>query len=246
MMRTIGANFRKGDYCKIDDNVLIGDNVVLGSGVVIYNDVIIGSDVFIADYSVIGLRVGGEEGKDSGLIIGDGVEIYPYTLIQSGKGEKKTEIESDVRILGHSTVGYNSKIKKGAIVATGTIIGHDVTVGDSVIINARSYLKAGVSVGKLAHIATIASIEYDVLPFSTVKGSPPYVENVNIAGLKKYGYREEDIEVIMRAFEIVFKEGLTVSQAIENLVSKIDRESVIAEIEEFLGNVKNTGRGLVK
>lgn len=59
------------------------------------------------------------------------------------------------------------------------------------------------------------------------------MENVNIAGLKKYGYREEEIEIIMRAFEIVFKEGLTVSQAIENLVSKMEKKAVIEEIKEF-------------
>ncbi|HFD05041.1 MAG TPA: hypothetical protein ENJ25_02730 [Firmicutes bacterium] len=245
-MQTIGENFKKGDYCKIGDNVLIGDNVILGNGIVIYDDVIIGSDVFIADYSIIGLPANREKENGGGLIIGDGVEIYPYTLIQFGKGDKKTKIESEVRILGHSTIGYNSEIKRGAIVATGTIIGHDVNLGDSAIVNARSYLKTGVSVGKLAHIATIASIEYDVLPFSTVKGIPPYVENVNIAGLKKYGYREEEIEIIMRAFEIVFKEGLTVSQAIENLVSKMEKKAVIEEIKEFLEKVKNTGRGLVK
>ncbi len=245
-METVGANFEKGNYCKIADNVLIGDNVVLGNGVIVYDNVIIGSDVSIGDYSIIGSGIGMGDDISGGLIIGDGVEIYPYTLIQFGRNGKQTKIESDVRILGHSTIGYNSIIKKGAVIATNAIVGHDSTVCESAVINARSYIKSGINIGKLAHIATIGTIEHDVLPFAIIKGIPPYVANVNIAGLKKNGYREEEIEVIMRAYEIIFKEGLTLSQAIENLISKIEKRSIVTEIVEFLRMVTESGRGLVK
>lgn len=176
-------------------------------------------------------------------VIGDGVDIYSYTLIQAGTGGNFTSIDSGARILGHSTVGYNARIGQDAIIATESIIGHDVEIGEASIINARSYIRPCVRVGKLTHIATISSIEYDVIPFSIVKGITPFVENVNLKGLKNYGYSDEEIEIVMRAFEIIFNEGHTNKMAVDIIKEKLELKEIVKEIIAFIGT---SNRGLLK
>ncbi len=231
----IGNNFRKGTFSNIGENVLIGDNVTIGNGVILYDGVIIGSDVNIGDFVTVNAPLNYKNSESGKTVIGDGVDIYSYTLIQAGIGDNSTSIDSGTRILGHSTVGYNARIRQNAIIATESIIGHDVEIGEASVINARSYIRPGVKVGKLAHIATISSIEYDVIPFSIVKGIPPFVENINLKGLKSYGYNEEEIEIVMRAFEIIFNEGYTNKMALDIIKEKLELKEIVKEIIAFMG-----------
>lgn len=103
---TIGSNVYIGKYCSLEADIEIGDDVLIGNQVGLIGK-------YDHDYTCIGKSI-----KDSPWI---GDPDYDF----KGKG-LKIQIEDDVWIGYGATVVTGVKIGRGAIVAAGSVVLHDV------------------------------------------------------------------------------------------------------------------------
>ena len=71
-------------------------------------------------------------------------------------------------------------------------------------------------------------------------GRPCAVSAVNIIGLRRAGFKKNDIEKIRNYYKIIFKKGLNTSQAIDAL-EKEPNENNLVKIIEF---IKSSERGM--
>ena len=99
----------------------ISNNAIISSTVVIYDNVVIEDDVILHDYVVI----------YPGSIIKQGAEIYDHCVIGKlpttpGSTAKKYSSE-----YGETVIGKNSILCPGAVIYTGTKIGHNTLLGDN-------------------------------------------------------------------------------------------------------------------
>ena len=141
-----GENLQIGEYCIIEDSVIVGDNCVIKNYVELRNGTIIGDDCYI-DSGV----------KSSGQCkIGNHVTLRYDSIIARG-----TIIEDDVFIspqVMFINIPFKTKekkptiIRKGAKIGTNATINDGIEIGEGVIIGAKSFvnkdcLEPGVYIG---------------------------------------------------------------------------------------------------
>ena len=100
-----------------------------------------------------------------------------------------------------------------------------------------------VMIGDHAYIAHTSSVLQDVLPYLLVCGDPARPKGLNSVGLKRRGFNTDQTMAIKRAYKIIFRQGLTVPQAIEQLEAMLEEFPVIQPMIEGL---RNSERGIAR
>ena len=150
-----GKNFKIGNFCIIDENVIVGDNVTIENYVLLKAGTKIGDNVFLDSY----VRSSGDNQ------IGNNVTVrYGATIA------KEVTISSDSFISPNVMTIYSTHkekkipgtlIGRGAYIGTAAVIGPGVSIGEEVVIGSMSYanrdcIKKGVYVGVPARLKTDA------------------------------------------------------------------------------------------
>jgi len=81
----------------------------------------------------------------------------------------------------------------------------------------------------------------DVPPFVKAVGNPVKLYGLNSVGLQRNGFDEATLRELKRAYRLLFRSELNVSQAIERARAEI---APIAEVEALLSFVENSERGV--
>jgi len=116
-------------------------------------------------------------------------------------------------------------------------------VGEGVFISGNCLVHQFTRIGKLAILAGGTAINKDVPPFCKTQGlSPNTVVGLNVIGLKRAGIKPDDRLAIKRAFAILYRSGLNVSQAVE----RMKREYPSGVAREFCAFVEASRRGVCR
>ena len=83
----------------------------------------------------------------------------------------------------------------------------------------------------------------DVPPFVTVAGNSASPRGLNTVGLRRRGFPASAMQALKSAYKVVYKRGLTLDSAVEQLAGPA-KES--AEVSRFLDFVRSSGRGIVR
>jgi UDP-N-acetylglucosamine acyltransferase len=100
-------------------------------------------------------------------------------------------------------------------------------------IGAHSFCVPGSGIGK------------DVLPYLMISGQgrESQVFGLNTEGLKRRGFSEETINHLKRAYKIIFRQNLTIAQAIEQLTEMVKQ---CPEVELFITALQQSTRGITR
>ncbi len=243
----IGANVTIGPYAVIEDKVCIGADTVLGPHVTLCRFTTIGESCAIHANAVLGdwpqdtafdpkeesyLRVGAH------CMIREGVTMHRGT-----KPGTATEVGDHCFLMVNSHLGHNVKLGASVIIANGALLAGYVEVGDGAFISGNCLLHQFTRVGRLAILAGGTAINKDVPPFCKTKGlAPNTVLGLNVIGLKRAGMGPEDRLAIKRAFTILYRSGLNVSQA----VARMKKEYPSGLAGEFCAFIEASKRGICR
>jgi len=241
----IGADCEIGPYCVVGANVKLGARCCLHSHVVIDGFTILGEENDVYPFASIGLKTqdlkwtGGTTWTEIGNrnTIREGVTIHSAT----GDGEK-TVIGSHNHILAGSHIGHNVVLIDHIIVSKAGLAGH-VIVEDHAIIGGMSAVHQFCRVGRMSIIGGCSKVVQDVPPFMLVDGNPGETRAVNKIGMERNGISEEAQSAIRQAFKILFREGLTVSNAVQKIESELPKLPEILHLVQF---VRTSERGISK
>jgi UDP-3-O-[3-hydroxymyristoyl] glucosamine N-acyltransferase len=152
----IGKNVAIGPRAILGERVRIGDETAIGPGSVIGNDTIIGSDCRL-DANVIiypGTSLGDRVVVQAGAVLGS--EGFGYVRdSQTGHYEQfpqigRLVIEDDVEIGANSTIDRGAldetRIRRGTKIDNLVHIGHNVQIGQDVVIAAQTGLSGSVTI----------------------------------------------------------------------------------------------------
>ena len=92
-------------------------------------------------------------------------------------------------------------------------------------------------------VAGMAGVNQDVLPFSTVEGTPARLLSVNAVGLKRANFKPNVRAAIKKAFKIISSTDLNTTQAIKKIASEVE---MFDEINYLLNFINNSTRGVTK
>src|SRR5262249_37602418 len=148
----------------------------------------------------------------------------------TGDGEITT-IGSHNHILAYSHLAHNVSVGNHVIMSNvATLAGH-VQVEDHAVIGGLAAVHQFCRVGQLAMIGGCSQVVQDVPPFMLADGNPAETRTLNKVGMDRHGVSEEAQTQLRRAFKMLFREGLT----IPNALAKIEKEiPSCAEVEHLL------------
>ncbi|MGA2934591.1 MAG: DapH/DapD/GlmU-related protein [Methanomicrobiales archaeon] len=119
----IGDDFQCGHNVLIREKTRIGSRVAVGTATIIEGETTIGSDVRIQSFAFIPTHT----------VIGDGVFIGPHAVLTNdryppfGRPELRGPVLKDQSVIGaNATVLPGIVVGKGACVAAGAVVTHDV------------------------------------------------------------------------------------------------------------------------
>ncbi len=230
----IGKNVKIGDGCRIASSVLIEGYTEIGRNNQIFHGASIGTIPQDLKY----------KGAKSFVRIGDNNIIREYVTINAATGEGESTVLGNSNLLmAYVHIAHNCVIGNNVILANAVNLAGHVKIHDYVIVGGITPVHQFVEIGAHAFVGGGSRIPKDVPPFIKVVGNPPKVNGMNSVGLMRRGFTLEQRVILKRAYCIIYRSGLNVSQAIEKIESELPQTE---EIKLLVNFIKNSKRGITK
>lgn len=242
----IGEECEIGPYCVIGENVELGPACKLHSHVVIDGHTKLGARNEIFPFATIGLKTQDLKWK-GGLTrteIGEDNTFREYVTVHSATGDgEATRIGSHNHILAYSHIAHNVTLANHIIMSNvATLAGH-VTVEDHAVIGGLAAVHQFCRIGKMAIIGGCSKVVQDVPPFMLADGNPAETRTINKVGMERNGVSEEAQTALRTAYKVLFREGLTIPNALAKIAADLPNTR---EVQHLIRFVQTSERGISK
>ena len=236
-----------GPYTVIGERVTIGEGTRVGPHVVIDGRTTIGARNRIFPFASVGgapqdLKYAGE---DTQLIIGDGNTLRESTTLNIGTagGGGVTRVGNNNLFMAYSHVAHDCVVGNGCVIANSVALAGHVVLEDAVILGGLSAVHQFTRLGKHAFIAGGSMVVMDVAPYCTAQGDRAELAGLNVVGLQRHGFSEEQIGRIKEAYKILFRSKLQLAEALAQLKAEMGGQPEIDYLVDFVSQSK---RGLTR
>lgn len=232
---------------------IVGPGVSIDAGTVIHSHVIlkgptkIGRNNRIYQFSSIGEDTPDMkyQGEPTTLVIGDnnvireGVTIHRGTVQDRGE----TSIGNDNLIMAYAHVGHDSVVGNHCILINNASLAGHVHVDDWAILGGYTLVHQFCRIGAHSFTGMGSAIGKDVPAYVMVSGAPASARSINAEGLRRRGFSKEEIAAVNKAYKLVYRRGLTVDEAMEELNAL---QQSCDKIDALIESLKNSTRGIIR
>jgi UDP-N-acetylglucosamine acyltransferase len=235
-----------GPYSVIDADVEIGEGTSIASNVVIKGPTKIGKHNKILQFASLGedpqdLKY---KGETTYLEIGDYNTIRECVTINRGTkgGGGLTKIGNNNLIMAYVHIAHDCTLKNNIVIATHVSIAGHVTVDDYVMIGGFVGVHQFCCIGMYGFASAGSMIPKDVLPFTKVSGYYAKPFGLNHVGLQRRNFSDETIATLKHAYKIIYRQNLTV----ENAISRLKMLNNMDEVMTIINALERSQRGIVR
>ncbi len=242
----LGENVIVGPYAVIEPEVTIGNGTHIRSHVVLGSGTTIGENCNIYSGAVIGtvpqdLKFGNEK---TFVTIGDNTTIREYATVNRATTHSYyTRVGNNCMLMAYSHVAHDCQLGNNVIIANSVNMAGHVLIGDFVGIGGLSAIHQFVHIGAHSFIGGMMRISKDVPPFILAMGEPLTYAGLNTVGLKRRGFKDESLTQLKRAYKVLYRQNLTVKEAIAAIDNEFEKNPEIVELLNFL---KDSDRGIIR
>ena len=236
-----------GPYSVIGDGVTIGKNTRIGPHVVIEGTTTIGENCQVFQFAAIGalpqdLKY---QGEDCPVVIGNNNIIREFVTIHKGTSADiaRTVIGNQNLIMAYCHVAHNCKLGNGIILANGVNLAGHIHIDDHAIVGGMSGIHQFTRIGSHAFIGGASAVAQDIPPFVSAAGNRAKLYGLNQVGLRRRGFPVETIEALKKAYRIVFRSSLLLSEALEKVKKEV---APLPEVEAFVSFIEKAPRGICR
>ena len=234
----LGEGVEVGAYAVIGPGVQVGANTRIGPHAVLEGPMRIGTENVILQFASVGSAPQDKKykGEPTRLEIGDRNVIRECVTLNRGTVQDQglTSIGSDNLFMAYAHVAHDCRIGSHCVLANNATLGGHVYLGDWVIMGGLSAIHQFCKVGAHAFIANNAAVTRDVPPYVMVVGQPAGAHSVNSEGLKRRGFTPEQIRNIRSAFRVLYRSGLKLAEAEQQLAALAREQPELGPLVEFL------------
>ena len=242
----LGAGTVVGPYCIIAAKVSLGENCWLQHHVTLGGPLVAGSGNMFYAYCSIGQQTQDLKyrGEPTYLEIGNENCFREFVTINRSTSEAgKTKVGSGGNFLAYSHIGHDCTVGDSVIFSNnGTLAGH-VQVGDHAVIGGLTAVHQFCRIGRFAITGGCSKIVQDVPPYMIADGNPAVVRGINQVGLERHGYPPEKIKAIKEAFRLIYRAKLNTGQALEAVREKLGSSEDVQSILQFIAESE---RGIIR
>ena len=242
----LGRDVSVGAYSIVEADTVIGDGTSIGAHCVITGNTLLGKRNRVFTGAVIGSEPQDVKyhGEETYLEIGDDNIFREYTTVNPGTGEgAKTIIGNDNWIMIQAHVGHNCVIGHHTKLANGVMLGGHAVIEDYATVGGGTPVHQFVRIGKHAMIGGGFRVVQDVTPFMIAGEEPLKIHGVNQIGLERAGFSKEAVELLKKAHKVIFRQNLTLKEALQSLAVDFPQTDEIKHLSTFLTSAT---RGLVR
>lgn len=241
----IGDNNIIGPFCCIDKDVVIGDNNILMNSVTIHNGARIGNENEIFPGASISTKPQDLKyrGESTTCEIGNKNSIRENVTISRGTASK-----------GTTKVGNNNLLMETVHVAHDCILGDNLIIGNStkfageVVVDSNAVISGAVLCHQFCHIGGYVMIQggsrfsQDIPPYIIAGKEPIRYAGINLVGLRRRGFSNEQIDLIHNAYRLLYSKGILAEGILE-----IKRNiQITKEIQYIIDFVESSKRGIIR
>jgi UDP-N-acetylglucosamine acyltransferase len=224
----LSASVSVGPYAVIEDDTEIGEASEIRSHAVIKRFSSMGRSNIIYEGAVIGGEpqdLGFKE-CESYVRMGDQNLIRENVTIHRGtQPGSETIVGSNCFIMACAHVAHNCQMGDRVILANNVALAGHVAIEDQAFLSGGVVVHQFCRIGRLAMIGGNSKIVQDCLPFVITDGNPGRAAGLNLVGLRRSGFKTEEIRSLKEAYRILLRSGLSLEAAIDNM-SEIKSEAV--------------------
>ncbi len=243
----IAADVEIGPFSVIGAGVVIEGGTWVGPHVVINGPTHIGTDNKIFQFASIGEIPQDKKykGEQTRLTIGNRNVIRESATVNRGTiyGDGVTRIGDDNLLMAYTHVGHDCRLGNHIVLSNVATLGGHVDIGDFAIMGGLSAAHQFTKIGAHSFVANNAAVTRDVPPYVMAVGQPAAPHSINVVGLKRRGFTDEQILNIRRAYRVLYRSGLKLKAALEQLDTAAATQ---AEIRPFVDFIRRSSRSIVR
>jgi UDP-N-acetylglucosamine acyltransferase len=244
---TLGYGVSVGPYTIIGPGVAVGRGTIIGSHVFIDGVTQVGENCQIFSHVVLGAppQMVEDRSERTRLVIGDDSVIREFASVHRGswKGNGTTVLGRRNFIMAYAHVAHDCLLGDDVVVASQAGLAGHVEIGERAVIGGQAGIHQFVRIGKYAMVGACSAVSQDVPPFIKARGDRAKCYGLNSVGLRRYGFSEETVARLKKAYRLLFLSKLNTSQALEKVVAEVDS---CPEVEDLIGFIKTSSRGIAR
>jgi len=243
----IGDGVEIGPYSTVGDHVVLGRDTAIGAHVVIEGHTRIGERNRIYPFSCIGTPPQdiGYQNEDTRLIIGNDNVIREYVTINRATTKEawETVIGNNNYLMAYAHVAHDCRLADHVILTNGATLGGHTHIEEYAILGAFLAVQQFVRIGAHAYLGAKSGIDRDVPPFMITAGPRAKLYGINQKGLIRRGFSQETINVLKKAYSIIWRENMSFRDGI----AQVKRElQITPELQMLLDFLTSSKRGILR
>jgi UDP-N-acetylglucosamine acyltransferase len=228
-------------HCHIHPTAVVSAEAELSDGVIrpgayLFGPLTMGCDNQVYSGAVLGDRPQHLRYHDepTSVEIGDGNIFREGVTVHRGTAYSgRTVIGNNNFFMVNSHVAHDCVIGDRCLITNGALIAGHCVLEDNVILSGNSAIQQFVRVGRLAMLGGVSGATRDIPPFVVQQGIDT-VSGVNVIGMRRAGFANEEINAVKIAFRVLYREGLPLPAALGKLERDLGRVDVVRSMIEFL------------
>lgn len=248
----------------VDPAAQLGPGVVVEPGAIIGPHVRIGAGTRVGSYARVtgwtevgshceihhGAVVGGPpqdlkyEGRESYVAIGDHTVLREFSTVHlASEPGGTTRVGRHCLLMAYAHVAHDCQLGDRVVVANAVQMAGFVTIEDWAIVGGLTAVHQFVRIGCHSMIGGGSRIPQDVAPYIKLAGNPPRLGGLNAVGLERRGFDADTRAALDRAYRILFRERLSVADAVLRLRAE---NPGVPEVEHLARFAETSVRGLTR
>ena len=228
----IGPGCELGEGCVLAPRATLERNVKLGRNVRVGVGSVLGGDPQDLKY----------RGEETWVEIGDGTVVREYATINRGTTQSfKTTVGRGSFVMSYVHLGHDCHVGDAVILSNAVQLAGHVIVEDRAIISGVSAVHQFARIGRYAFVGGFSRVAKDVPPFLKAVGNPVRLYGLNSVGLQRSGFDPEVVRELKRAYRLLFRSDLNVSQALERARAELQP---LPDVVHFLQFIEDSQRGI--
>ena len=244
----LGAGVVVENYTTIAEHVEIGEGSWIGSNVTICDYVKLGKNCKVFPGAVVGgipqdLKFRGEV---TSVEVGNDVTIRECVTINRGtaaSGKGITRIGDHCLIMAYVHIAHDCKIGNNVVLVNSVGVAGEVDIDDYAIIGGHSGVHQFSRIGAHVMLSGGSMITKDVPPYVLAGHRPLVYGGLNVVGLRRRGFTNDQIDLIREIYRIIYQSGLNTAEACDKVEAAFPSG---VERDMILQFIRSSKRGIIR
>jgi UDP-N-acetylglucosamine acyltransferase len=141
---------------------------------------------------------------------------------------------------GH--IAHNAVIGNSTVIASCALVAGYVEIGDRAFVSGGVVIHQFSKIGTLAMIGGNSRVNADVPPYFLYSGFDVAPNGINSVGLRRAGVADVDISDLKRAYRLLYRTGLKLSDALDRIATEC-KSTYAGHLVDF---VRKSERGICR